>query len=463
MGKSGSLGANPADAFRKKMQEREAKRNKEVREKMREASWVSKDTAKMERKIEQYRKIVRVRKMTDAEKEKLQSMEAELKDVREKQKAAGITFKKREAADQTAGYDPLAAAEMRDPGYARAGTSALLEEDEYSDSDDNDVIDTAMLGQIVSLDQEEWNGSSIASVASKPHIAPGSCTDTNKGTSLLTGADSLPPMPLGTPPLSPEDLGFDKGWPPIPSGPSPLYQQHNPRPSRQIGTHSQNHGPRPLSGDSFRPHHSFANSQRQERRPHPYAHRSADGRGPGLARPPRPSIPQGVSLSQPPPIPPGFSHPSGGPPMFAGVPRPPARPLRPASATVLAAEPQVRNLKKELTNLVPAALARKSKNKERQQVLAAVPLVPRMVVNAAPDIDAGPGSSPGLSIGPSTGILGAMRPVSGVRFSAHAVAPPESSQATLNAKPSQQGAKSRKDPSLDDEYQRFIKQMDGLL
>ncbi|KAJ2003413.1 hypothetical protein GGI04_002973 [Coemansia thaxteri] len=291
MGKSGSLGANPADAFRKKMQEREAKRNKEVREKMREASWVSKDTAKMERKIEQYRKIVRVRKMTDAEKEKLQSMEAELKDVREKQKAAGITFKKREAADQTAGYDPLAAAEMRDPGYARAGTSALLEEDEYSDSDDNDVIDTAMLGQIVSLDQEEWN----------------------------------------------------------------------------------------------------------------------------------------------------------------------------ASATVLAAEPQVRNLKKELTNLVPAALARKSKNKERQQVLAAVPLVPRMVVNAAPDIDAGPGSSPGLSIGPSTGILGAMRPVSGVRFSAHAVAPPESSQATLNAKPSQQGAKSRKDPSLDDEYQRFIKQMDGLL
>ncbi|KAJ2881193.1 hypothetical protein H4R27_004242, partial [Coemansia aciculifera] len=111
MGRSDLLGANPNEAYRKKAQEREAKRNKEVRDKMREAAVLHKDTTKMERKIEQYRKIVRVRKMTAAEKEKLQTMEAELKDVLDRQKAAGIAPRKREASDQVIGYDPMAAAE----------------------------------------------------------------------------------------------------------------------------------------------------------------------------------------------------------------------------------------------------------------------------------------------------------------------------------------------------------------
>ncbi|KAJ2814875.1 hypothetical protein FBU31_007131, partial [Coemansia sp. 'formosensis'] len=111
MGRSDLLGANPTEAYRKKAQEREAKRNKEVRDKMREAAVLHKDTTKMERKIEQYRKIVRVRKMTAAEKEKLQAMEAELEDALNKQKAAGIAPRKREASEQVIGYDPMAAAE----------------------------------------------------------------------------------------------------------------------------------------------------------------------------------------------------------------------------------------------------------------------------------------------------------------------------------------------------------------
>ncbi|KAJ2900525.1 hypothetical protein GGI21_004755, partial [Coemansia aciculifera] len=110
MGRSGLLGADPNEAYRKKAQEREAKRNKEVRDKMRSVAVLHKDTTKMERKIEQYRKIVRVRKMTAAEREKLQAMEAELKDVLDKQKAAGIAPKKRDAASLAIGYDPMAAA-----------------------------------------------------------------------------------------------------------------------------------------------------------------------------------------------------------------------------------------------------------------------------------------------------------------------------------------------------------------
>ncbi|KAJ2407912.1 hypothetical protein GGI10_004925, partial [Coemansia sp. RSA 2530] len=111
MGRSDSLSANPNEAYRKKAQEREAKRNKEVREKMREVAVLHKDTTKMERKIEQYRKITRVRKMTVAEKEKLQAMETELKDVLSRQKAAGIAPRKREPTDKVIGYDPMAAAE----------------------------------------------------------------------------------------------------------------------------------------------------------------------------------------------------------------------------------------------------------------------------------------------------------------------------------------------------------------
>ncbi|KAJ2776019.1 hypothetical protein GGI18_004435, partial [Coemansia linderi] len=130
MGRGDSLSANPNEAYRKKAQEREAKRNKEVREKMREVAVLHKDTTKMERKIEQYRKITRVRKMTVAEKEKLQAMETELKDVLSRQKAAGIAPRKREPTDKVIGYDPMAATEARG--------SRTRPEDESSESGDSD-------------------------------------------------------------------------------------------------------------------------------------------------------------------------------------------------------------------------------------------------------------------------------------------------------------------------------------
>ncbi|KAJ2863627.1 hypothetical protein GGH94_003489 [Coemansia aciculifera] len=435
MGRSDLLGANPNEAYRKKAQEREAKRNKEVRDKMREAAVLHKDTTKMERKIEQYRKIVRVRKMTAAEKEKLQTMEAELKDVLDRQKAAGIAPRKREASDQVIGYDPMAAAEVGG-SHTRSANSPLPSDSEGSD---DDGVDVATIGRTIPLNRDD----DLDDIPSS--LVEGRGIDT----------DSLPPMPPGTPPLRPQDLDLDKIWPPLPSGPSPQYLQNNPRLDQHSNSHGRGHSQRPPPRTPYRPHnhHSGGSSnERQGHRAHPYT------------RPPRPdmpqAIPQGVSLNQPPPVPPGFPQP---PQLPAGLSRPPPRPAIAAfSATVLTAEPQVRNLKKELTTLVPAAIARKAKQKERQQVLAAIPMVPKMVVNAAPDVDAEPsastsGASAAIS---STGILGTMRPLSGVRFNTHTSEPQKQPQVAEPVKPKQE-QKSKN--SLDEEYQKFVQQMNDLL
>ncbi|KAJ2896896.1 hypothetical protein IWW38_001886 [Coemansia aciculifera] len=410
MGRSGLLGADPNEAYRKKAQEREAKRNKEVRDKMRSVAVLHKDTTKMERKIEQYRKIVRVRKMTAAEREKLQAMEAELKDVLDKQKAAGIAPKKRDAASLAIGYDPMAAAaEAEESGARRMDVLS-------SDSED----DNAMLDQINELDDIPAEEIGIA------HGGVG------------VDADPLPPMPPGTPPLLPEDLGFGQVWPPLPSGPSPLYLQHHrrPQPSQQDTDSNREHSQRPPPRAPYRLHqhqHRHSGNERQGQRAHPYAHPNASIH----SRP----VMTGVPLNQPPPVPLGYLR----PPTAAAVP----------SATVLAAEPQVRNLKRELTTLVPAAIARKTKQKERQQVLASVPMVPKMIVNAAPDVDTDSSSSshaaraPSSSAAAAVGILGAMRPLPGVRFT------------TLPAAKPQQETKSKS--TLDDEYQKFVEQMNDLL
>ncbi|KAJ2051067.1 hypothetical protein GGH13_008680 [Coemansia sp. S155-1] len=310
----------------------------------------------MERKIEQYRKIVRVRKMTAAEKEKLQTMEAELKDVLDRQKAAGIAPRKREAPDRVIGYDPMAAAEVGG-SRTRSANSPLPSDSEDSDDDSGDVT---MIGRTISLDRDDDLDDIPNSLVEHSSV----------------GTDPLPPMPPGTPPLRPQDLDLDKIWPPLPSGPSPQYLQNNPRPDQ----HSNNRG----------------------------------------------------------------------------------RAMAAFSATVLTAEPQVRNLKKELTTLVPAAIARKTKQKERQQVLAAIPMVPKMIVNAAPDVDAEPSvCTPGGSATvSSTGILGAMRPLSGVRFNTQATEAQKQPQLAEPAKPKQE---QKSKSSLDEEYQKFVQQMNDFL
>ncbi|KAJ2853535.1 hypothetical protein GGI22_004832, partial [Coemansia erecta] len=116
---------------------------------------------------------------------------------------------------------------------------------------------------------------------------------------------------------------------------------------------------------------------------------------------------------QPPPVPPfvvSAQHPAI---------RPPHRSQPAASSgTVLAAEPQVRDLKKELTTFVPSAIARKNKQNDRQRVLESVPMPPQMVINAAPEVGVGqaePVNRAGQSDAPlaAKDAIGNIRPVAG--------------------------------------------------
>ncbi|KAJ1725128.1 hypothetical protein LPJ53_000691 [Coemansia erecta] len=353
MAKDKSLGANPADVHRKRMQEREAKRNKEVRKKMREAAVLNKDTAKMESRIEQYKNITQTRKMTAGEREKLQKLEEELQDIKDKQAKAGVTPQSRSHAGPAIGYDPLAEADSR--SSAIDGQYMSSDADEDNDNDQQTTIDDLGIPTIAVY---------------KEHSAE--------------DAGLMPPMPPGTPPLLPQDLDIGPVWPPLPQGPSPM-----------------------LPASAARP-------------PPPFP----PGLPPGMPPPPRP-------------------------PRHA-LARPPARPV---SATVLSAEPQVRDLKKELTSLVPSAISRKSKQKERQKVLDTIPMAPRMMVNAAPDIETE--ATDGSSGSAGSSLLGSIKPVAGVQFSTGLQL-----HHTQSSKP--QTSTQNADSSLDEEYQKFMSQMKKL-
>ncbi|KAJ2509815.1 hypothetical protein GGI11_005728, partial [Coemansia sp. RSA 2049] len=93
---------NPVERHRKKMHEREVKKNKETKKQMREAAVLYKDTTKLEDKIERYRGIKR--KLTEEENGRLR-------------------------------YDPLSGDKEH---------NAIVE---YDSSSDNEVIDEEVLGK----------------------------------------------------------------------------------------------------------------------------------------------------------------------------------------------------------------------------------------------------------------------------------------------------------------------------
>ncbi|KAJ2603674.1 hypothetical protein H4R99_002288 [Coemansia sp. RSA 1722] len=421
MGRDKSLGANPVDLHRKRMQEREAKRNKEVRKKTQEAAILHKDTSKIERKINQYKEIMQTRKLTAAEREKLQKMEMEVEEIKEKQKKAGVAPKELNRDAVRIGYDPM----------AQTGKTSVVIGGMYGSSDSDSDGNGTEVGRSAVL-QDDLDDLGIPTIAVVKDEAS-------------KDAEFMLPMPPGTPPLSPKDLGVGLIWPPLPSGPSPLFLQNNP----QTANHRT---------------HAHTESDRGRGR----------GRGRGGYRPQHPYS-RHASSRPPPPLPPFAQPPIAGigstmPRIRPPPPRPPAfappRPKRPVSATVLAAEPQVRDLKKELTALVPSAISRKTKQKERERVLSSVPAVPRMVVNAAPDIGSEADNDPVKGDGSSSSaatLLGSFKPHSGIRFTSGMT---ESQEKLAKKNKDQQGAPGDNQPatsSLDDEYQRFLKQMDSFL
>ncbi|KAJ2182636.1 hypothetical protein GGF45_000686 [Coemansia sp. RSA 551] len=418
MAKGASLSANPAEAHRRKMQKRETQRNKEVRTQMREAAVLHKDTTKMERRIEQLYEIKQTRKMTVAEREKLKTLEGELKDIRDKQKEAGITPKKRQHVEENVGYDPLAESEA---------ANALVQYASSSGDSDND-IEPIEIGRTVQIDRDIFDTTAVAGGSDEAAYDAGEL-----------GLNVLPPFPPGTPPLFAADLGIGELWPPLPSGPSPLFIQDNPDAAplsdrgrgrgrgraNTRGHHQQHFEPR--RGDTQEERTS--NVTTQHHRAHPYAPRASRGRGIMAHAPPVPAI----------------------------AARKPAY-----SGTVLSAEPQVRDLRKELTAMVPSRIARKTKQKERQQVLDAVPTPPRMVVNAAPDIDDGADLVDTVTRNkPLSATFGTMAPgISGVQLSTTLRSASRKQPET--ALPAKNDTK-QDTTSLDKEYERFMEKMNKFM
>ncbi|KAJ2357012.1 hypothetical protein IWW50_001312 [Coemansia erecta] len=420
MAKGSSLSANPAEAHRRQMQKRETKRNKEVRKQMRETAVLYKDTTKIERKIEQYHELKQTRKLTAAERDKLKTLEDELKDIQEKQKEAGVAPRKQQKLGEGAvGYDPLAESEGADALVQYASSS--------SDSDDGVAAD-AVIGQTVQIDRDIFDTSAAAGGED--------AGDDVKADDGETSLDALPPMPPGTPPLFAADLGIGEPWPPLPSGPSPLFIRDNPdtapMPSdrgRGRGRgYSRGCGQRPQQftarrGDVQEGRTSSNAALQPPRRPHPYM--------------PRPPVP-----------------------VFAARQLPPQ-----PSGPVLSAEPQVRDLKKELTTMVPSKIARKNKQNVRRQVLAAVPTPPQMVVNAAPTVDGDAGSKAAMAtenkrLGDAFGAIPSQ--INGVRFST-TVEPTARDEQTNNGTHATNTSAAQNKASLDKEYERFMDNMNKFM
>ncbi|KAI8324031.1 hypothetical protein GQ54DRAFT_296449 [Martensiomyces pterosporus] len=418
------------------MQNREAKRNKEVRKKMREVAILHKDTSKLERKIEQYKATSQLRKLTIAEKEKLEKLKNELQEAVEKQKAAGIDPKKNAAAGGgSVGYDPMA-------GFEAGGKS-----DSSSDASDGDGEGDRMgEGPTGPAGYDDDLGIPTTPQQKRPSAAtPGGV----RGNSNPDEGVPLPPMPPGTPPLLPEDMDIGSVWPPLPKGPSPLYLSQ--------GQHSHIYRGRGRSRGGGR-------GQEPSRRGHGYQQRRQHPYGGYRQQPDRPNMPYHHRPQSPSRVPPAGGHQGPATPVAAnasGVQQRPVSQPRPSHGTVLVAEPKVRDLKRELTTLVPAAIARKNKQRERQRVLASVPMAPKMVVNAAPDVDAS--GSTNVQKAPlstkASGILGSIKPVGAVHSSI-----PQTHAPSDRGTASHKSEKTEKETSsIDEEYKRFMKEMGGIL
>ncbi|ORY01149.1 hypothetical protein K493DRAFT_347462 [Basidiobolus meristosporus CBS 931.73] len=117
-----------------------------------------------------------------------------------------------------------------------------------------------------------------------------------------------------------------------------------------------------------------------------------------------------------------------------------------AASAVISAAPQLRDLQKELTRLVPAAVLRK---KATGGVTSPpVPKVARPKINAAPDLDDS-SATPSTSVRPTTDLSNLTASIFGKAAAIKAPAKEKQTSSVAN--------------STNDEYEDFMKEMEGLL
>lgn len=124
----------------------------------------------------------------------------------------------------------------------------------------------------------------------------------------------------------------------------------------------------------------------------------------------------------------------------------PPVPAAPAPAPVIAAAPQMRDLQKELTTMVPAALMKKKKMESDEATMA----LPKGA--AGPVLPSSRSGKPGVNLAPDVGDDGA-GPVPELKSSLASVLP----------KPAGAAATGKPKTKAEEEYERFLKEMEGLV
>ncbi|KAF0539359.1 formin-like protein 5 [Gigaspora margarita] len=388
---------NPADAHRKAMRQKEIKKNKMERKRVRTLVMVHKDTSKLEEEISRYKALDKEKRLDKNGKAKLKDLEDKLSKILDTKKAHGVSVHREKPKDHIPVYfHPT----LNPSGTLMPSTSkGKAQDDEESsgnEDSDNEYSDDDRSSEGSEKRNKQESDEDIPLPPGKP---PSNESD-----------DELPELPPGTPPKQKDS---DDDLPELPPGPPPSLQNNDNNTQSSGISRSPPFGFRPLSmpaGPQYPPPQStymmFNNPPGSSNHLRP---------PPNVRPPPPPVFTSGTAniFSRPPPIPvmSGQGTPlrpsDSRPPPFSsqvshyGPPPPPVQPVQPVvqpvqpvqginkvtrATPVIQAEPQVRNLQKELTTLVPAALLRKKADARK-------PKVARPVVNAAPNIDDGIGTS----------------------------------------------------------------------
>ncbi|KAG9301157.1 hypothetical protein G9A89_012540 [Geosiphon pyriformis] len=486
---------NPADAHRKAMRQKEIKKNKAERKRVRTLVMVHKDTTKLEEEVWRYKALDREKRLDKNGKGKLKDLQDKLSKILETKKLT-IHLRKdnKPRTDHTPIYfhPTLNPSGLPPPGILGQlpGENIDEDEDESESSDDEDHSEGS---------DSEAGGNEEESEEEIP-LPPG-LPPANES------SDDLPDLPPGPPPVTKDNSDDDdddeededNDLPELPSGPPPTNLQVNNHLTRTLpppfGYGAPSTGPIFSALISSNPFATFSgppgtsNNIRSQMRPpppppfpgafavrpppppilmhqvpvqapfhppHPYLNSS-----PSITRPlpinslyshygPPPPGVQLNSLSRPYPPSPGTPNSVSGMPLANLSPSKMSLPSKPAASAAIAipiiqAEPQVRNLQKELTILVPSAVLRK-------KAAAAKTKVVRPMVNAAPNIDDGTDvMNPPVKRAASTTLS----------IVSQQVSQEESQDLQKSAAPP--AAKKAKTKKKYDEYEKFMTEMQDLL
>ncbi|KAI9137433.1 WW domain binding protein 11-domain-containing protein [Paraphysoderma sedebokerense] len=374
MGK-GPRTLHPADAHRRAQRQKEIKKNKEQRAKARETSVAYRDTKKLETEIERLSKIDRDRKLDKNGKEKLKQLKEQYEEIKGKRQELGITIKEKTIDSAKAGrFDPLAEFHQR--------VMERQKEEENQESSEEELSTENIVGLRSDSDSD------LPDLPEEEPPIPSEDEDymppLPEGPPPKKWKESLQPSDDDAPPLPPDDLDVDipplpssdseqESRPPLPNGPPPpLYPSNN----FSMPPHFAPPFPRPPP--NFRPPlppPEFM-AQRLPFPPRPFYHNPSHPQLQHRQQRPRPSrhefIPDHAVI-----------HEYRAPQLSSGVrsdqspPKQIQSALTSSSAVVASAAPKIRDLKREVTALVPSAVRKKAGFKGTAG---------NVVVNAAPTI-----------------------------------------------------------------------------